>query len=159
MRSQCIQCAYSKSCECWPMKKAESQRTDAFILCWRRLLRAPWTTRRSHQSTRKEISLGYSLDGLMLKLKLQYFGHLMRTKSQLIGKDLDAGKDWKQKKRGTDDEMVGWHHWLSEHDLSKLQEIVKVRKASCTIIHGVTKSQIRLSDWTTRQVLNKYWLL
>ena len=79
-------------CECWTMKKAECQRIDAFELwCWRRLLRVPWTTRRSNQSILKEISPEYSLEGLTLKVKLQYFGHLMQ--SQLIGKDPDAGKE------------------------------------------------------------------
>ena len=95
-------------CESWTVKKAEHQRTDAFELwCWRRLMRVPWTTRRSNQSILKEISPECSLEGLMLKLKLQYFGHL-------IWKDPDAGKDWRQEKKGTtEDEMVGWHHWLN----------------------------------------------
>ena len=98
--------------ESWTTKKAEGQRIDAFELwCWWRLLRVPWTTRRSNQSILKEISLEYSLEGRMLKLKLQYFGHLMwRTDS---GKDLDDGKDWKQEEKGmTEDEMAGWHHQL-----------------------------------------------
>ena len=91
------------------MKKAERRRIDAFELwCWRRLLRVPWTARRSNQSILKEISPGISLEGLMLKLKLQYFGH---TKSLHIGKDPDAGRDCGQKKKGmTEDEMAGWHH-------------------------------------------------
>ena len=90
------------------MKKAEHRKIDAFELwCWRRLLRVPWIARRSNQFILKEISPGCSLEGLMLKLKLQYFGHLMR----LIGKDPDAGRDWGQEKKGaTEDEMVGWHH-------------------------------------------------
>ena len=94
-------------CESWTVKKAEHWRIDAFELwCWRRLLRVPWTARRSNQSILKEISLGCSLEGLMLKLKLQYFGHL-------IGKDSDAGRDWGQKEKGTtEDEMAGWHHQL-----------------------------------------------
>ena len=98
-------------CESWTVKKAECQRIDAFELwCWRRLLRVPWTARRSNQSILKEISPGYSLEGLMLKLKLQYFGHLMQ-KCRLIGKDSYAGRDWGQEERGmTEDEMVGWHH-------------------------------------------------
>ena len=80
-------------CESWTVKKAERQRIDAFeVWCWRRLLRVPWTARRSNQSILKEISPGYSLEGLMLKLKLQYFGHLMRR----VGKDSDAGRDWGQ---------------------------------------------------------------
>jgi len=81
----------------------------------------PWTARRSNQSILKEISPEYSLEGLMLKLKLQYFGHLMR-KSQLIRKDPDAGKDWKQEEKGmTEDEMVGWHHWLNGHEFEQIQ--------------------------------------
>jgi len=99
-------------CESWTVKKAESQRIDAFELwCWRRLLRVPWTARRSNQSILKEISPWCSLEGLMLKLKLQYFGHLMQ--SWLIGKDPDAGRDWGQEEKGTtEDEMGAWHHWL-----------------------------------------------
>ena len=98
-------------CESWTVKKAEHWRIDAFELwCWRRLLRVPWTARRSKQSILKEINPWISLEGMMLKLKLQYFGHLMR--SWLIGKDSDAGKDWRQEKGMTEDEMAGWHHWL-----------------------------------------------
>ena len=97
-------------CEGWTVKKAERQRIDAFELqCWRRLLRVPWTARRSNQSILKEISLGCSLEGLMLKLKLQYFGHLMRRVGSL--EKSDAGKDWGQEEKGmTEDEMAGWHH-------------------------------------------------
>ena len=89
---------------------------DAFELwCWRRLLRIPWTARRSNQSILKEISPGCSLEGLMLKLKLQYFGHLMGT--ILIGKESDAGRDWGQEEKGTtEDEMAGWHHRLNGHE-------------------------------------------
>ena len=99
-------------CESWTIKKAEHWRIDAFELwCWRRLLRVPWTVRRSNQSILKEISQEYSLKGLMLKLKLQYFGHLPDAKNWLIGKDPDAGKDWRW-----EDEMVGWHHQLNGHE-------------------------------------------
>ena len=103
-------------CESWTIKKAECQRIDAFELwCWRRLLRVPWTTRRYNQSILKETSPGCSLKGLMLRLKLQYFGHLMW--SWLIGKDPDAGRDWGQEENGTtEDEMAGWHHWLDAHE-------------------------------------------
>ena len=99
-------------CESWTLKKAEHWRIDAFELwCWRRLLRVPWTARRSNQSILKDISPRCSLEGLMLKLKLHYFGHLMRR--WLIGKDSDAGRDWGQEEKGTtEDEMAGWHHWL-----------------------------------------------
>ena len=100
-------------CESWTIKKAECQRIDAFVLwCWRRLLRVPWTARRLNQSILKEISAEYSLEGLMLKLKLQYFGHLMRRVDSL--EKTDAGRDWGQEEKGTtEDEMVGWHHQLT----------------------------------------------
>ena len=101
-------------CESWAMKKAECQRIDAFELwCWRRLLRVPRTARRSNQSILKEIKPEISLEGMMLKLKLQYFGHLMR----LFGKDFDAGRDWGQEEKGTtEDEMAGRHHGLDGHE-------------------------------------------
>ena len=97
--------------ESWTVKKAERQRIDAFELwCWRRLLRVPWTARRSNQSILKEISPGCSLEGRMLKLKLQYFGHLMR-RADSLEKTLDAGRDWGQEEKGTtEDKMVGFHH-------------------------------------------------
>ena len=95
------------------MKKADHQRIDAFELwCWRRLLRVPWTARRSNQSILKEISPGISLEGMMLKLKLQYFGHLMLRVDSL--EKTDAGRDWEQEEKGTiEDEMAGWHHQLN----------------------------------------------
>ena len=101
--------------ESWTIKKAECQSTDAFKLwCWRRLLRVPWTARRSSQSILKKINPEYSLEGLMLKLKLQYFGYLMQRK------DPDAGKGWRQEKKGaTEDEMVGWHHQLDGHEFEQ----------------------------------------
>ena len=97
-------------CESWTIKRAERQRIDPFELwCWRRLLRVPWTARRANQSILKEISPGISLEGMMLKLKLQYFGHLMRRVGSL--EDSDAGRDWGQEEKGTtEDEMVGLHH-------------------------------------------------
>ena len=100
----------------WTVKKAEHPRIDAFELwCWRRLLRVPWTARRSNQSILKEISPGCSLEGLMLKLKLQYFGHLMQRVNS--GKDPDAGRAWGQEEKGTtEDEMAGWHHRLNGHE-------------------------------------------
>ena len=102
-------------CENWSVKKAEHWRIDAFELwCWRRLLRIPWTARRSNQSVLKEISPGCSLEGLMLKLKLQYFGHLMK-RTDSLEKTL-IGKDWRQEEKGTtEDEMVGWHHRHNGH--------------------------------------------
>ena len=103
-------------CESWTMKKAEHRRIDAFELwCWRRLFQVPWTARRSNQSILKETSPRCSLEGMMLKLKLQYFGHLMQ--SWLIGKDPDAGRDWGQEEKGmTEDEMAGWHHRLDAYE-------------------------------------------
>ena len=101
-------------CESWTVKKAEHQRIDAFELwCWRRLLRVPWTARRSNQSILKEINPGCSLEGMMLKLKL-WPPH---AKNWLIGKDSDAGRDWGQEEKGTtEDEMAGWHHQLNAHE-------------------------------------------
>ena len=100
----------------WTVKKAERQRIDAFELwCWRRLLRVLWTARRSNQSILKEISLGYSLEGMMLKLKLQYFGHLLRRVDSL--EKTDARRDWWQEEKGTtENEMAGWHHQLDGHE-------------------------------------------
>ena len=101
-------------CESWAIKKAEHQRIDVFGLwCWRRLLRIPWTARRSHQSMLRDINPENSLEWLMLKLKLQYFGYLIQTDSS------DAGKDWGQEKRASEDEMAGWHHWCTEHELGQ----------------------------------------
>ena len=102
-------------CENRTVKKSEWQKMGAFELwCWRRLLRVLWTARRSNQSILKEISPGCSLEVLMLKLNLQYFGHVM---SWLIWKDPDAGKDWRWEEKGTTEvEMVGWHHWLNGHE-------------------------------------------
>ena len=97
-------------CERWTVKKVERQRIDAFELwCWRRLLRVPWTARRSNQSILKEIRPGISLEGMMLKLKVQYFGHFMRRGDSL--EKTDAGRDWGQEEKGmTEDEMAGWNH-------------------------------------------------
>ena len=105
--------------ESWTIKKAEHQRIDAFELwCWRRLLRVPWTTRRANQSILKEINPEYSLEGLMLKLKLQYFGHLMQ-KTNLLEKILMLGKTEGRRRRGQKDEMVGWYHRLNGYELEQ----------------------------------------
>ena len=103
-------------CESWTVKKAEHQKIDAFELwCWRRLLRVPWTARRSNQSILEEISPGCSLEGMMLKLKLQYFGHLMQRVDSL-GKTLLLGGIEGRRRRGRQDETAGWHHQLDRHE-------------------------------------------
>ena len=103
-------------CESWTIKKIECRRIDAFELwCWRRLLKVPWTARRSNQSILKEMNPGISLEGMMLKLKLQYFGHLMQRVDSL--EKTDAGRHWGQEVKGTtEDEMAGWHHRLDERE-------------------------------------------
>ena len=141
----------------------ETELVYSVLWCWRRLLKVPWTARRSNQSILKEISPGCSLEAVMLKLKLQYFGHFMRRVDSL--EKTDAGKDRGQEEKGmTEDEMAGWHHWLNGREsewtdsmdvgVSELQELVMDREAWHAAIHGVEKSRTQLSDWTE---LNWIW--
>ena len=142
-------------CESWTVKKAEHRRIDAFELwCWRRLLRIPWTARMSNQSILKEISPGISLEGMMLNLKLQYFGHLM-WRIDSLEKTLMLGGIGGRKRRG-------WQRMrcpdgitdLMDVSLGELRELVMDRKTWCAAIHGVTKSWTRLSDWTELNTQN-----
>ena len=147
-------CGFSSSQEwMWELdshKKAECWRINAFeVWCWRRLLRIPSTARRSNQSILKEISLEYSLEGLMLKLKLQYIGHLMRRTDSLD--KTDAGKDWRQEEKGTtEDEMVGWHHWVNGHEFEQAPGVGDGQGslASCSPWGGKESEMTEQLNWT-----------
>ena len=151
-------------CESWTIKKAEHQRIDVFQLWyWRRFLRVPWAVRRSNQSILMEMSPEYSLEGLMLKLKLQYFGHLV-WKANSLEKSVpdsectsDSGKDWGQEKNGaTEDETVKWHHWLNGHEF---EQTVRDNEGQGTEVHGVEKVRHNLENSAiTTSSRYKIWL-
>ena len=138
--------------ESWPLRNWQQ------LWCWRRLLRVPWTARRSNQSILKEISPGCSLEGMMLKLKLQVFWP-PHARSWLIGKDCDAGRDWGQEEKGmTEDGMDGWHHRLNGHEFEQAPGVGD-GKESCAAVHVVTKNWTQLSDWTTRWLMSLFLIL
>ena len=137
------------ACESWTIKKVEHQRIDAFELwCWRRFLRVPWTARRSNHSILKQISTEYSLEGLMLKVNLQYFGHLMwRTDS--LEKTLMLGGIWRQEVKGmTTDEIVWWHHWLDGHEFEQALGVGEGQGSLVCCSPWIAKSG---HDWATKQ--------
>ena len=140
-------------CESWTVKKAEHRRIDAFELWyWRRLLRVPWIARRSNQSILKEISPGCSLEGMMLKLKLQYFGQLMWIPWWKRTGSLKRPICWERLKGGEEGDDRGWDGWMASltrwTNLSELRELVMDREAWHAVIHGVAKSRTQMSNWT-----------
>ena len=143
-------------CESWTIKKVETQRTDTFELwCWRRLLIVPWIARRSNQSILKDISPEYSLEGLMLKLKLQYFGHVKQS-AWSLAKALMLGNIEGRRRRGG--QRRRWLDGIADSknmNFSKLQDIMKDKEACCAAVHGVSQSQTQNSDWTTTTITRK----
>ena len=137
-------------CEIWTIKKAECWRIDAFELwCYRRLLRVPWTARRPDQSILKESSSEYSLEGLMLKLKLQYFGHLMQRTNSLEKIPKSAGKDWRQEEKGTtEDETIGWHHQLNGREFEQSPGVGDGQGSLAYCCPWGHKESRWLSNWT-----------
>ena len=136
-------------CESWTVKTAECRRIDAFELwCWRRLLRVPWTARRSNQSILKEISPGCSMEGMMLKLKFQYFGHLMWRVDSL--EKTDAGRDWEQEEKGTtEDEMARWHHRLNWREFEWIPGVSDGQRGLVCCSNGVAKlNTTERLNWT-----------
>ena len=135
-------------CESWTIKKAERRKIDVFELwCWRRLLKVPWTARRSNQSILREISPEYSSEGLMLKLKLQYSGHLMQ-RSESLEKTLMLGKIEGGRRREWQDEMVGWHHWLDGHGFERALGVGDGQENLACCSPWGPKSWTQLNDWT-----------